>query len=347
VAFIRILKMSKKLYLIAILCTVFTTSLNNLRALNDLATMTKELQDEQVNDPNNPQTNYNLGVSLYKQKQFEQAITNFDRSIKNCSDKDIVLKKYGYFNLGNSFYKNALSKLPENWENSEVEDKVLDAAVNLIKNAIDNYKSCLKLEKNSQSEHNKNKSEELLKKLENKKKKQQQSKDKKQDDNKNSQQKKDNDQENDNKQNQNKDQQNKDGDKSKDQSDKSKSDDGSTKPNNSQDQKNQQGNSKKESNNSKDNGQDKPKKDQQQNNSEQHDKSSEDKKTNESTNAANGNANKEEKQGATNHKEDMESQALGAMLENLQSGESKLHKNLIARKINANKPPLRNNQRPW
>jgi len=133
----------------------------------------QEFQKEQIQNPNDPITNYNLGVALYKTGKYSDAINNFDRAATNSTDK--ILKKQSYFNLANTLYKNVLNTLPENWEdkNKKTEDSVINNAINDIKRAISSYDHVLSIEpENIRAKTNKQKATELLKKLEEKQEKQ-------------------------------------------------------------------------------------------------------------------------------------------------------------------------------
>lgn len=55
---------------------------------------------EKVNDP---KTNYNLGNSLMKQKRFQEAVEEYQRSVHKI--KDDSLKSKVYHNIGNAFYQ--------------------------------------------------------------------------------------------------------------------------------------------------------------------------------------------------------------------------------------------------
>lgn len=144
------------------------------------------LEKEQVDNPNNPELNYNLGDIYYKLNNFDIAKSNFQRAIQNCSANQKELQEFSYFNLGNSFYKNCLKTLGPDWQKKdfkEQDNKILDLAINETKQATDNYKKALELNnKNEKVKVNLKESEKLLKELEEKlkqqKEKQDQDKDK-------------------------------------------------------------------------------------------------------------------------------------------------------------------------
>src|SRR5579872_6559809 len=78
------------------------------------------LQKQQVNNPKDPEINYNLGVAFYQNGKFGDAQANFSRALEYARDNKI-LKKQAQFNLGNSYYKHALGILPKNWEKEETQ----------------------------------------------------------------------------------------------------------------------------------------------------------------------------------------------------------------------------------
>jgi Ca-activated chloride channel homolog len=65
----------------------------------DYAKEEKRFEEQIANDPTNPEHVYNLGVAQYKQKKFEQAKQNFERSAA-ASDKNVKVRSL--FNLGNT-----------------------------------------------------------------------------------------------------------------------------------------------------------------------------------------------------------------------------------------------------
>jgi len=163
-----------------------------------------DLQNQQVNNPNDPQINYNLGVALYKTNDYSGAKENFKRALDFGKDT-LVLRERCYFNLGNTNYQQTMQLLGYDWESKKIEPQVLGEATKTISEAIENYKNVLVLNKeDDKAQKNKNVAEELLKKLK-KKQAEQQNKDKNKD--------KDNKQDKDNK---DKDSENKDGEKGDD-----------------------------------------------------------------------------------------------------------------------------------
>jgi Ca-activated chloride channel family protein len=146
----------------------------------DYEQVLKILNKAQVNHPSDPRLNYNIANAYYKLGKFKDAQLNYERSVQNCIDSDISLKERSYSNWGNACYKNALRVLPDDWEKQEstIDNKTIDFAIQETKNSIAKFKNSLVLNKeNKRAKNNLKKAEELLKKLENKKKEQQKNQD--------------------------------------------------------------------------------------------------------------------------------------------------------------------------
>lgn len=60
--------------------------------------------DALKDNPRNPRLNYNLGISLYKEKNYSSAEKLFRKSI-SLNQKNDGLKEKAFYNLGNSFFK--------------------------------------------------------------------------------------------------------------------------------------------------------------------------------------------------------------------------------------------------
>lgn len=136
-----------------------------------------ELRKQQIDYPEDPVINYNLGVALYKQDLFDQARVAFRRSVEHSEGRKYgIIQQQALFNSGNSAYQNSLRLLPVGWQTKEdIENETLSAAINHVTEAIDGYKKAL--EKNPllyQAQMNIKKAEELKKQLEEKLKYQQQ-----------------------------------------------------------------------------------------------------------------------------------------------------------------------------
>ncbi len=138
------------------------------------------LEKEQVEKPNDPIINYNLGTAYYKLNNFEQAKQNLHRCVSNCTEEQSKIKEKAYFNWGNALFKSGLKLLGNNWEKEQVSNETLDKAITEIKSSIEKYGNVLVLNKDNEwASSNKKKAEELLRKLEEKKQqnKQEQNKD--------------------------------------------------------------------------------------------------------------------------------------------------------------------------
>lgn len=267
-------------------CLVYTTnygfSFFNNYEKNSTQENIQKLQDEQVNSPTDPWVNYNLGVALYKNRQYDSAKSCFERVGKNTQDP--LLTKMGVFNLANSFYSNTLEMLPPDWEQQKdfPDDKILDQALNEVSQAITHYAKIINdNKKDIRAVKNNDKAEELRKKLEKKKKQNKQDKKDKQDkQDKDKQSQQDKQDKNDNKQN-----------------DKSKQDKQQEHQNQSQ--------------------------------------------------AKQDNQDQKDKQDKQQQKEQGQSQAINAMLDQLQRDESGSQKKIIAQTIKGNKGGDNALQKPW
>lgn len=160
----------------------------------DPATVIKELQRQQVNNPFDPALNYNLGIANCKIGKFEEAKNNFDLAIKYAgSDQNLVDK--AIFNRANSGYHLALSILPAGWQTKKISEKKLDRALDEVTQSIDFYQQFLAAHENhEQALLNKAHAEELRDQLRAKKQQQQQEKEQKNQDNKDQQEDQDSDQ---------------------------------------------------------------------------------------------------------------------------------------------------------
>lgn len=316
----------------------------------------QDLTIEQINHPTDPYINYNLGVALYQSDKFDQAKSNFQRCLIHA--KNDRLKERCYFNLGNSFYKNALSDLPINWQNkdTEVDQAKLGQAVQEIKDAIKNYEAVLDInKKNMHAKTNLEKSKEALRKLQEKIKQQQQ----------NQQNKKDKQDQN---QDQNKDQQQQNQD-SQNQDNKNQESSGERKEGKDQQNQQQQPTQDKKdgsgkSGNNGENG-DHEKSEQEKNNDEKqqdfkHDSSQSDQQNPQQQNSHQyGNQQEQQNQEqekqaqaaaaqSSNEKQDSAKQkSMRAMLDNLQNYESNLQKARVMQKTQDTHEPLKSNQKPW
>ncbi len=371
----------------------FTKSYDQLQP-SDLV---KRLQSEQVDNPNDPQLNYNLGVALYKTNKLDEAKENFKRAYGHAT-KYPELAQRSIFNAGAMAYKGALASLPKDWEkeDAKVDTKVLEQGLNQAQESVGHFTTLLK--DNAQHEPGKAYkalAEELVKKL---RKKIEQNK---QDDKKDKQ---DKDEKNDNKDKEN--QQNggqdqKPGGDNKGDGDKQKQDKGGDKQpspgdkDKGQDQRGQQSSDKDQQSQGKDdvdNGQQEGGKDQRQGDGKQspdksreqgasgQDEKSDSEKGSNDKQADRGDhestpqgqqdasgqgqqdagksdgtqpdtgmqANEGDQQAvAGQEQEDAKSKALRAMLEHVQSDESKAQKRMMLRKVQQGQQPAGEGQKTW
>lgn len=292
-----------------------------------------DLSIEQINSPNDPYINYNLGVALYQIHKYEAAKNNFERAVNNA--QNTKLKEFSYFNLANSCYKNALSCLPANWENesTKIEQDKLVGAIDNAKSAVKNYESLLELNKqHERAKTNLKKAKDLVEKLMKKQSQQ------KQDQNQKDQQEGDKDKSKKDQQKQQQkqeDQQDKSEDKSSE--DEKKQNQSGDQQQNSQQQNRQQDESQKEPS-----GQEKE---------QDKAKSAEQKKSQQSKEASDQQLQAQQIQmqqasGQETQKESAEEKSMRLMLENLQSDEDVLQK-LIMQRQTKDQKPLQSGQKPW
>ncbi|MCF7799416.1 tetratricopeptide repeat protein [Candidatus Babeliales bacterium] len=288
------------------------------------------LEKEQVNNPDNPELNYNLGDIYYKLNKFDIAKSNFQRAIENCSENQKELQEFSYFNLGNSFYKNCLKTLGPDWQKKdfkEQDNKILDLAINELKQATDKYKKALELnDKDEKVKVNLKESEKLLKELEIKLK---QEKDKQE------KNKKDKEQKQDQEENQQEDQGKKEKQEkqNKDQSEKSAQQEKQDKSEKQQQEKGEE-NSSQDSEKKEENG--------------QQDKSDGDQTQKEEQDMGNHDNNSQEKQqaGQPEKQDSIKEKGMKVLLDDLAKDESKLQKSLIWQQSKGGKM-LDSKQKPW
>lgn len=170
------------------------------------------LEKKQVDSPNDPLINYNLGTTYFKQKKYEAALQSFERAAKHAFGKNNEIVEKARFNAGNCLYRQTLKTLGPNWEKEKPDKAIAAKAIESITKSIDAYKKTLLIDPASkQAQANKKIAEELLKKLQEQK---QDKKDKdKKDKDKKDKDKKDQDKQDQDKQKQKQDNKEKDKDK--------------------------------------------------------------------------------------------------------------------------------------
>lgn len=87
--------------------------------------------------PESPIINFNAGAALYKNGEYEKAISHFEKSLLSDDPK---LQAKGHYNLGNTFYK-----LGKNKESSQ-----LTVAVKLLEDSKSHLEKALQLNPNDQ-----------------------------------------------------------------------------------------------------------------------------------------------------------------------------------------------------
>ncbi len=146
----------------------------------DYADAQKLLERQQINEPHDPQINYNLGNVYYHQGKFDAAKENFRRAVEGTT-KDEALHEQAQFNWGNCFYRNTLHMLGKDWRWKKLEEKLNNSAIYEVKCAIIRFKDVLRTHAdNERARVNLISSYELLKELEKKKQEQEQQKDQQQ-----------------------------------------------------------------------------------------------------------------------------------------------------------------------
>jgi len=65
-------------------------------------------RDALVNSPENPIIHFNIGNTLYKKKNYEEALKSYEKSL---SSNDVLKQSQAYYNMGNALYR--AGKLPE------------------------------------------------------------------------------------------------------------------------------------------------------------------------------------------------------------------------------------------
>jgi tetratricopeptide (TPR) repeat protein len=62
----------------------------------------QHFQDALLDDPENPVGHYNVGESLYKKKNYEEALKSYEKAL---STDQIAIREKIYYNLGNTYYQ--------------------------------------------------------------------------------------------------------------------------------------------------------------------------------------------------------------------------------------------------
>jgi hypothetical protein len=310
-------------------------------------------QRQQIDYPNDPDINYNLGVATYLAGKFDDAKASFNRTLEHCA-KNKILKKQALFNLGNACLKQSLNNLPGNWEQEEnIDSSLLDTAINGVKEAIDTYQKFIDVEpEHMKGSTNKRYAEEILKKLEEKKKQQQQQHDKNDQSQQNQQQQQDNQQKNNQQQSSQQQNQQQQGQSQGNQQEKNdqKDDQQGQNESGSKQPAEQSGNQRPQGGNDKFDTKEGEKKDQ---DNMPHDQSHEQKQPQQQPQSQ-GTQESQEKQAieqagaiASEQKETAEMRRMRALLENLQSDESQQQKQLLMRKAKQQEQAPSYGQKSW
>ena len=62
----------------------------------------QHFQDALLDDPEHPVGHYNVGESLYKKKNYEEALKSYEKAL---STPEIAMREKIYYNLGNTYYQ--------------------------------------------------------------------------------------------------------------------------------------------------------------------------------------------------------------------------------------------------
>lgn len=331
----------------------------------------KKLERAQVDNPHDNVINYNLGLVYYHNGEYRLAAHNFDRA---TSDRDETLSTQARFNAGNSYYKNALKELPDEWQkhSKKVGSDVLDKAIESAEKSVAAYTKLLETKpEHKEAKNNRDVAEKLLNDLRNKKRlndlsQKQEDKEKKKEEqqNKKDEPKKQNDssnkeQEKSDQEKQDKSEQQKNSDTSsqkQEQESNGKNQENNKKDHNTEHEVDRKGeqDAKQSSSPSEQRPEDKPKSDQSGSSQEQkmdHTNSS-DNKTKEPTPTPDGKQEAAEKQenggryGAGEAKETLEQKRMKALLESLEHDEAATQKVLLKDKMKKSEP-LMHNEKPW
>lgn len=81
---------------------------NKLYAEEKFDEANNQYRDAQIDEPESPEIQFNIGDVQYKKKKYEEAMNEFQKSL---SGEDIMLQSKAYYNMGNTMYRTG--KLPE------------------------------------------------------------------------------------------------------------------------------------------------------------------------------------------------------------------------------------------
>lgn len=289
------------------------------------------LEKKQVETPNDPLLNYNLGTTYYKQKKYQPALESFRRSATHAFGKNNTIVEQARFNSGNCLYNQTLEILGSNWEKEKPDAQTLQKAVTKIKQAIESYNKTLTINKeNEKAQTNKKIAEELLKKLQQQQqqqKKDDKNKDKEKDKEKEKQDKKDKDEQ----QKQDKQQQDKQ-DKKDQQQKQDKQQQDKQKEKQEEDKQKQQQQQQKDEQKQQD-------KEQQQQQQDKQDKKDEEQQQQQQQAQQGDKKNPQE--------QTLEQRRMTAVLNNLEQQEKDLQKKLFKQKVDMQVQPDNKFQKPW
>lgn len=152
-------------------------------------TSIKYLQVKQIENPHDPELNYNLGVAHFRAAQYANALKDFERVIENADEKN-PLGIQSLYNAGNSLVKETERVLGPDWEAKKVEDKKIESSLKDLERAVVRYSQAQAIKEMPEAQQNQAYAEKLIEKL---KKKQQEQNQQEKDNKDNKDDKKDKD----------------------------------------------------------------------------------------------------------------------------------------------------------
>jgi len=106
----------------------------------------QEYRALQEDDPDDPRLKFNAGAAAYESGKFSEAIQQFKESLRTT---ELGLQQQGYYNVGNSMYRQGAGELQVNPNN-------MDVAIDLWTEAVSNFENAIQLNPQDQKAvHNK------------------------------------------------------------------------------------------------------------------------------------------------------------------------------------------------
>lgn len=102
----------------------------------------KNLEENILDDPDNPILNYSLGLKHYKSKRFQKARSFFHKAAANFLATDQQMKSLSYANLANASVRLAEIVIDKKQNKSDAKTK----AIELLRESLKNYDSSIELD---------------------------------------------------------------------------------------------------------------------------------------------------------------------------------------------------------